>query len=157
MQTSPQIADDATVNDTTATARRRRQAGFTLIELLVVLVILGLLAGLVGPRILSYLGGARADSARLQIENFKSALDLYAIDVGGYPTTAQGLKALLANPGGVRGWNGPYLRSNALPDDPWGTAYNYRAPGQHGAFDLYSLGADRKEGGSGDDADITSW
>jgi len=144
-------------NHTPAAIRRRRQAGFTLIELLVVLVILGLLAGLVGPRILSYLGGARADSARLQIENFKSALDLYAIDVGGYPTTAQGLKALLANPGGVRGWNGPYLRSNALPDDPWGTAYNYRAPGQHGAFDLYSLGADKREGGSGDDADITSW
>ncbi len=137
--------------------RRSRQAGFTLIELLVVLVILGLLAGLVGPRILSYLGGARADSARLQIENFKSALDLYAIDVGGYPTTAQGLKALMANPGGVRGWNGPYLRSNALPEDPWGGAYNYRAPGQHGAFDLYSLGADKREGGSGDDADITSW
>ncbi|WP_081991928.1 type II secretion system major pseudopilin GspG [Inquilinus limosus] len=156
MQTSPQTADATTVNDTAA-ARRRRQAGFTLIELLVVLVILGLLAGLVGPRILSYLGGARADSARLQIENFKSALDLYAIDVGGYPTTAQGLKALMANPGGVRGWNGPYLRSNALPEDPWGSAYNYRAPGQHGAYDLYSLGADRKEGGSGDDADITSW
>jgi len=157
MQTSPQTADATTVNDTAAAARRRRQAGFTLIELLVVLVILGLLAGLVGPRILSYLGGARADSARLQIENFKSALDLYAIDVGGYPTTAQGLKALMANPGGVRGWNGPYLRSNALPEDPWGSAYNYRAPGQHGAYDLYSLGADRKEGGSGDDADITSW
>lgn len=146
-----------TQTDTPAAIRRRRQAGFTLIELLVVLVILGLLAGLVGPRVLAYLGGARADSARLQIENFKSALDLYAIDVGGYPTTAQGLKALMTNPGGVRGWNGPYLRSNALPEDPWGTAYNYRAPGQHGAFDLYSLGADRKEGGSGDDADITSW
>ncbi|WP_437376377.1 type II secretion system major pseudopilin GspG [Inquilinus limosus] len=146
-----------TQTDTPAAARRRRQAGFTLIELLVVLVILGLLAGLVGPRVLAYLGGARADSARLQIENFKSALDLYAIDVGGYPTTAQGLKALLANPGGVRGWNGPYLRSNALPQDPWGNTYNYRAPGQHGAFDLYSLGADSREGGSGDDADITSW
>ncbi|WP_437363182.1 type II secretion system major pseudopilin GspG [Inquilinus limosus] len=146
-----------TRTDTPAAARRRRQAGFTLIELLVVLVILGLLAGLVGPRVLAYLGGARADSARLQIENFKSALDLYAIDVGGYPTTAQGLKALLANPGGVRGWNGPYLRSNALPQDPWGNAYSYRAPGQHGAFDLYSLGADNREGGSGDDADITSW
>ena len=151
-QISPQTPDD-----TPAAARTGRQAGFTLIELLVVLVILGLLAGLVGPRVLAYLGGARADSARLQIETFKSALDLYAIDVGGYPTSAQGLKALLANPGGVRGWNGPYLRSNALPEDPWGSAYNYRAPGQHGAFDLYSLGADKREGGSGDDADITSW
>ena len=138
-------------------AKRGRQAGFTLIELLVVLVILGLLAGLVGPRILSYLGGARSDSARLQIENFKSALDLYAIDIGGYPTTAQGLKALMANPGGLRGWNGPYLRTNALPQDPWGSAYGYRAPGQHGAYDLYSFGADKREGGTGDDADITSW
>jgi general secretion pathway protein G len=135
----------------------RRDAGFTLIELLVVLVILGLLAGLVGPRVLAYLGGARADSAKLQIENFKSALDLYAISVGGYPTTNQGLKALLANPGGIRGWDGPYLRTNEVPADPWGNAYQYRAPGQHGAFDLWSLGADGKEGGSDDDADITNW
>ena len=140
-----------------AARARRAQAGFTLIELLVVLVILGLLAGLVGPRVLSYLGGARADSARLQIENFKSALDLYAIDVGGYPTTAQGLRALVSNPGGVRGWNGPYLRASAIPDDPWGQPYRYRAPGQHDAYDLYSLGADRAEGGTGENADITSW
>jgi general secretion pathway protein G len=140
-----------------AAAARDRQAGFTLIELLVVLVILGLLAGLVGPRVLAYLGGARSDSARLQIENFKSALDLYAIDVGGYPTTSQGLKALLVSPGGLRGWNGPYLRTTDLPLDPWGVPYGYRAPGQHGAFDLYSFGADKREGGSGDDADITSW
>ncbi|MDR6292252.1 MULTISPECIES: type II secretion system major pseudopilin GspG [Inquilinus] len=140
-----------------AAAEPDRQAGFTLIELLVVLVILGLLAGLVGPRVLAYLGGARSDSARLQIENFKSALDLYAIDVGGYPTTSQGLKALLVSPGGLRGWNGPYLRTTDLPQDPWGVAYGYRAPGQHGAFDLYSFGADKREGGSGDDADITSW
>lgn len=135
----------------------RRQAGFTLIELLVVLVILGLLAGLVGPRVLAYLGGARADSARLQIENFKSALDLYAIDVGGYPTTGQGLKALIANPGGLRGWNGPYLRSSEPPQDPWASPYGYRAPGRNGAYDLYSFGADKREGGNGDDADITSW
>ena len=140
-----------------ARAGRSRERGFTLIELLVVLVILGLLAGLVGPRILSYLGGARADSARLQIENLKSALDLYAIDIGGYPTTAQGLRSLIGNPGNVRGWNGPYLRANAVPDDPWGQPYQYRAPGQRGAYDLFSLGADRTEGGSGENADITSW
>ena len=140
-----------------AARTRQGQAGFTLIELLVVLVILGLLAGLVGPRVLSYLGGARADSARLQIENFKSALDLYAIDVGGYPTSAQGLRALVANPGGVRGWNGPYLRASGVPEDPWGQAYHYRAPGQHDAYDLYSLGADQAEGGTGENADLTSW
>jgi general secretion pathway protein G len=136
---------------------RSRQAGFTLIELLVVLVILGLLAGLVGPRVLNYLGGARADSARLQIENLKSALDLYAIDVGGYPTSSQGLRALIANPGGLRAWNGPYLRANSVPNDPWGQPYGYRAPGQHGAYDLFSLGADNAAGGAGDNADITSW
>jgi general secretion pathway protein G len=141
-----------------AVARARRaQAGFTLIELLVVLVILGLLAGLVGPRVLSYLGGARSDSAQLQIENLKSALDLYAIDVGGYPTTAQGLRALVANPGGVRGWNGPYLRASSVPEDPWGQPYQYRAPGQHAAYDLFTLGADQAEGGTGENADVTSW
>lgn len=137
--------------------RARRDAGFTLIELLVVLVILGLLAGLVGPRVLNYLGGARSDTARLQIENFKSALDLYAIDTGRYPTTEQGLKALIADPGGVRGWKGPYLRSNDVPDDPWSQPYRYRAPGEHGSYDLLSLGADGAEGGSADDRDVVSW
>ncbi|MDR6290874.1 general secretion pathway protein G [Inquilinus ginsengisoli] len=142
-----------------AASRRgvRHDAGFTLIELLVVLVILGLLAGLVAPRVLNYLGGARSDTARLQIENLKSALDLYSIDVGSYPTTSQGLKALTADPGGMRGWKGPYLRSNDVPDDPWRRPYLYRAPGQHGSYDLSSLGADGAEGGSGDDQDVVSW
>lgn len=133
----------------------RRQAGFTLIELLVVLVILGLLAALAGPRVIGYLGGARSDSARLQIESFRSALDLYRIDTGSYPSTQQGLSALVRDPG-VTGWRGPYLEGSELPADPWGNAYVYRAPGEQGAYDLLSLGADKAPGGTGEDADVTS-
>jgi general secretion pathway protein G len=132
-------------------------AGFTLIELLVVLVILGLLAALAGPRIISYLGGARSDTARLQIESFKSALDLYRLDVGRYPTTQQGLGALLVNPQNIPGWKGPYLDAKSLPKDPWSNAYIYQSPGQHGDYDLTSLGADGAPGGTGDAADVTSW
>jgi general secretion pathway protein G len=138
-------------------ARRPRDAGFTLIELLVVLVILGLLAALAGPRVLGYLSGAKADTARLQIENFGAALDLYRLDTGAYPTTQQGLAALLANPDRVPGWKGPYLDSREVPKDPWGTPYVYRAPGERGAaYDLVSLGADQAPGGQGDGADIVS-
>ncbi|MEK0083353.1 type II secretion system major pseudopilin GspG [Benzoatithermus flavus] len=138
-------------------AGRRREAGFTLIELLVVLVILGLLAALAGPRVIGYLGGAKSDTARLQVENFKSALDLYRLDTGSYPTTQQGLAALVRNPGNVPGWKGPYIDSPQLPTDPWGNAYVYRMPGEHGAYDLYSLGADKAPGGTGEAADVTSW
>ena len=138
-------------------AARRHEAGFTLIELLVVLVILGLLAALAGPRVIGYLGGAKSDTARLQVENFKSALDLYRLDSGGYPTTQQGLTALVRNPGNAPGWKGPYIDSPSLPVDPWGNPYLYRAPGEHGAYDLYSLGADKAPGGSGEAADVASW
>jgi general secretion pathway protein G len=138
-------------------ATRRHEAGFTLIELLVVLVILGLLAALAGPRVIGYLGGAKTDTARLQIENFKSALDLYRLSSGSYPTTQQGLGALVRNPGNVPGWSGPYIDSSAVPVDPWGNPYVYRAPGEHGAYDLYSLGADKAPGGSGEAADVASW
>ena len=144
-------------NDRGKEASRRREAGFTLIELLVVLVILGLLAALAGPRVIGYLGGAKADTARLQVENFKSALDLYRLDVGGYPTTQQGLGALVRNPGNVPGWKGPYIDSANLPVDPWGNTYLYRAPGEHGPYDLHSLGSDKAPGGSGEAADVTSW
>jgi general secretion pathway protein G len=135
----------------------RRARGFTLIELLVVLVILGLLAGLVGPQVINYLGGANTKTAQLQIQDFSTALDVFRLDVGRYPTTAEGLQALVVQPAGVDRWNGPYLRKNVIPKDPWGNDYLYRSPGQHGAFDLYSLGADNAEGGEGENQDIRSW
>ena len=137
-------------------ATQRRQPGFTLIELLVVLVILGLLAGLVGPRVMKYLGGAKTDTARLQIEDMSAALDMYRLEVGSYPSSDQGLRALVQDPG-VRGWNGPYLKKDKVPQDPWGNEYHYRYPGQHGEFDLYSLGADGSPGGEKENADINSW
>jgi general secretion pathway protein G len=139
-------------------SRRRppRQSGFTLIELLVVLLILGLLAGLVGPRVLNHLGGARADTARLQIEEFGAGLDLFNLEVGRYPTTEEGLLALSVAPSGVDNWNGPYLKQY-IPSDPWGNDYHYRAPGRNGDYDLYSLGADNADGGNNEDADIVSW
>lgn len=141
--------------------RRRREtaadAGFTLIELLVVLVILGLLAALAGPRVIGYLGGAKADTARLQVQNFKSALDLYRLDTGSYPSTQQGLTALVRSPGNAPGWKGPYIDSPNVPNDPWGNPYVFKAPGEHGTYDLYSLGSDKSPGGSGEAADVTSW
>lgn len=137
--------------------KRHGEQGFTLIELLVVLVILGLLAGLVGPRVVEYLGGARSKTAAVQIENLGAALDLYRIDMGRYPSSNEGLQALVSAPSGGSGWNGPYLGKGEVPQDPWGNEYQYRSPGQHGEYDLYSLGADNREGGDGDDADITSW
>ncbi|MET4805214.1 type II secretion system major pseudopilin GspG [Limibacillus sp. MBR-115] len=145
-------------NQNDHTAHRRKlglQAGFTLIELLVVLVILGLLAGLVGPRILAQLGGAKSKTAKVQIENFATALDLYRLDIGSYPTTDQGLEALVRAPGGVDGWNGPYLSKAEVPLDPWKNPFQYNQPGENAPFDLYSLGADNQEGGDGENADIT--
>ena len=136
---------------------RHRQAGFTLIELLVVLVILGLLAALAGPRVIGYLGGARSDTAELQVKNFKSALDLYRLDTGSYPTTQQGLGALVRSPGNAPGWKGPYVDAPDVPLDPWGNPYVYKAPGEHGAYDLFSLGSDKAPGGNGEAADVTSW
>ena len=132
-------------------------AGFTLIELLVVLMILGLLAGLVGPRVLKQLGGAKSDTAQLQIAEFSSGLDLFYLEVGRYPTMEEGLDALVSEPAGVPNWNGPYLRKNDVPSDPWGQAYQYRRPGENGDFDLYSLGRDNVDGGEDEDTDIVSW
>lgn len=135
----------------------QRQRGFTLIELLVVLVILGLLMSVVGPRVMKYVGGAKTDTARMQIEELAGALDMYHLEVGRYPTQDAGLQALIEQPAGEKRWKGPYLRKSKVPSDPWGNDYIYRFPGQHGAFDLYSLGADGQIGGEGEDAEIGSW
>ena len=133
------------------------QRGFTLIELLVVLVILGLLASVAGPKVINYLGGAKSDTAALQIEEFGATLDLYKLETGRYPTTQEGLLALVQAPPGVAGWNGPYLKKKTLPKDPWGNDYRYTSPGQHGSYDISSLGADNREGGEGENRDINGW
>ena len=135
----------------------RAQAGFTLIELLVVLVILGLLAAFAAPQVLKYLGRAKTDAARAQVQNVASILDLYRLEVGSYPSEQDGLDALLEPPGDAPRWNGPYVKKRDALIDPWGEMYEYRFPGEHGAYDLYTLGADRSEGGEGEDQDITSW
>ncbi len=134
----------------------RRNRGFSLIELIVVLVILGLLATVVGPRVMDRLGRGKAEIAKLQVDQLEGALGLLRFDVGRYPTTAEGMAALIDNPG-IDNWSGPYLDKRKLPNDPWGREYQYRSPGQYGDFDLYSLGADGMEGGEEDSADITSW
>jgi general secretion pathway protein G len=136
---------------------RRGAAGFTLIELLVVLVILGLLAAFAAPQVLKYLGRAKTDAAKAQVQNIASILDLYRLEIGSYPDEKDGLDALLENPGDVPRWNGPYVKRRDALLDPWGEMYVYRVPGEHGDYDLYSLGADQAEGGEGEDADVTSW
>ena len=136
--------------------RKKRALGFTLVELLVVLAILGMLAALVGPQVLNQLGGAKSKSAAIQISDLEQALEIYKLDVGRFPTTSQGLEALVRQPSGVKGWNGPYLKKGELPQDPWGNAYDYRYRGQNGFPEITSLGADGRPGGSGEDADVTS-
>jgi general secretion pathway protein G len=145
-------------------ARKRRRCGerhgergFTLVEILVVITIIGLIMGLVGPRVLVYLGESKAKAAKIQIESFGSALDLYYLDNGRYPTSSEGLAALVQRSGNSRTWNGPYLKGSAVPTDPWGQAYVYRSPGEHGSYDVVSYGADGQEGGTGTSADVTSW
>lgn len=136
--------------------RRDRDGGFTLVELLVVLVILSLIMGLVGPRVLGYLSDARVRSAKLQIDSLVAALDLFYLDAGRYPSQSEGLNVLIKRPPSVDGWNGPYLKQTALPTDPWGHPYEYRVPGNGTPFTIVSLGSDGHEGGSDDAGDIYS-
>jgi general secretion pathway protein G len=137
-------------------ARRVRHAGFTLLELLVVIVIIGLLAAYVGPRYFAQLGKSEVTVAKAQIEAFEKSLDSYRLDVGRYPTTEEGMAALLVAPAtaGAK-WNGPYLKK-AVPQDPWGRPYQYRAPGSKGEYEILSTGKDGQPGGTGENADITS-
>lgn len=134
-----------------------KNAGFTLVELLVVLAIIGLIAGLVGPQVIKHLGGAKTDTAKLQIEDLSAALDLYYLEVGQYPSGNQGLAALVENPGGLPNWNGPYLKKKKIPKDPWGYDFHYIYPGQQGAYDIFSYGADNAPGGEKENQDINSW
>jgi len=135
----------------------RRRAGFTLLELLVVLVILGLLAALAVPQVMQYLGRAKTDTSRVAIDNLAATLDLYRLDVGRYPSQQEGLEALMTAPADSARWNGPYLKKQDMLLDPWGNQYVYRIPGEHGAYDLYTLGADNAEGGEGEDQDVRNW
>jgi general secretion pathway protein G len=134
----------------------RYEKGFTLLELLVVVVIIGLLAAYVGPKYFSQIGKSEQAVAKSQVEAFSRALATYRLDVGDFPTTEQGLAALVAKPEGVVKWNGPYL-DRAVPNDPWGRPYTYRNPGSHGDFDIISLGKDGQAGGTGDAADVTNY
>jgi general secretion pathway protein G len=131
--------------------------GYTLIELLVVLTIISLIMGLIGPRVLGYLSDARTKTARLQIESLSSALDLFYLDAGRYPTSSEGLDALAQRPSDVAVWNGPYVKGGRVPVDPWGHAYQYRSPVDHTPpYEIVSFGSDGREGGTGNSADISN-
>ena len=134
--------------------RVAKQVGFTLVELLVVLAILGMLAALVGPQVLNQLGGAKSKSAAIQIRDFEQALELYKLDVGRFPQESDGLDALVRKPSNAKGWNGPYLKKDEIPEDPWGNAYEYQVSGSN--IEITSLGADGRQGGSGEDGDVTN-
>ena len=136
--------------------RTRAPRGFTLLELLVVMVIIGLLAGYVGPKFFGQIGKSEVKAARAQIDALQKSLDQYRLDVGRYPGTEQGLAVLVSKPADEPKWAGPYL-AKAVPKDPWGNDYQYRSPGEHGEYDLLSMGKDGRPGGEGEDADLTSW
>ena len=147
-------------NPVTSTARRRRareaEAGFTLVEMLVVITIIGMIMALVGPRVLNYLSESKAKAAKIQIQSFSSALDLFYLDAGRFPTSSEGLGALAHAVSGVTSWNGPYLKGGSVPNDPWGNPYVYKQPGEKDPYEIRSLGSDGQEGGTGTAGDITS-
>jgi general secretion pathway protein G len=134
----------------------RPARGFTLLELLVVMVIIGMLAGFVAPKFFAQIGKSEVKTARAQIDALEKALDQYRLDVGRYPSTEQGLQSLFAQPAGESRWDGPYLKKG-VPLDPWTHAYVYRQPGEHGEYDLFSLGKDGQVGGAGEAQDIVNW
>ncbi|MFQ5963524.1 MAG: type II secretion system major pseudopilin GspG [Candidatus Scalinduaceae bacterium] len=141
----------------TITHRKRHSFGFTLIELMVVMVIIGLLAAFIVPKLVGKVAGAKQTAAKAQIELFSTALELFKLDTGKYPTQESGLKALINKPTEVESWKGPYLRKIVIPKDPWRAEYVYKFPGEHGDYDISSHGADGSEGGTGENADIVSW
>jgi len=135
---------------------RKHMSGMTLIEILVVLVLIGIVLGIVGGNFIGRGEKAKADAAKIEIGQIGQSLDLFKLEVGRYPSSQEGLQALIAQPPGVNNWNGPYWKKSTLPKDPWGNEYKYVAPGQTGAYDIVSLGADGKEGGDGVNKDIVS-
>jgi general secretion pathway protein G len=137
--------------------RRRSDEGFTLLEMLVVLAIMGLLAAIIAPQVLKYVGTSRTKTAQVQVQNVVAALDLYQLDVGRYPSQEEGLAAVVTAPPNAAGWNGPYLAKSAALIDPWGQPYLYRNPGRHGQIDVYSLGPDKGKGGAGEAAYVGNW
>ena len=134
-----------------------RNSGFTLLELLIVMIIIGLLAALIGPKMIGRVGESRQTVAKQQIEGFSTALEMFKLDTTRYPTQEQGMEALVVTPHGVENWKGPYLKKKFIPKDPWGNEYVYVYPGENGDYDIISYGADGAEGGDGENADVVSW
>src|ERR1700675_873912 len=135
---------------------RRDQRGFTLVEMLVVITIIGLIMGLIGPRVLNYLSESKVKAAKIQLQSFGSALDLFYLDAGRFPSTAEGLTALVQRTPGVSAWNGPYLKGGNVPNDPWNNPYIYRSPGERSPYEIMSYGSDGQEGGTGIAADLST-